>query len=125
MTLKFHNDLDAFEARVRAEQEETDIHEADKPTIKGFSDEELSKCTCNRFLRFYPYVDYDPNCPIHKKHYQLQQDDKKPQCCCYEYVGDNSGCPVHGTHADEDEEGSDTSMASQLNDAGFGSGGAM
>ena len=46
-SVDYNNDLDAFEARVRAEQAEDEIEE-------------------------------------------------KPQCCCFEFIGDNPGCPIHG-----------------------------
>lgn len=52
-SIEYNDDLDAFEARMRAEQEEIEIEE-------------------------------------------------KPACCCYEYVGDNSHCPVHGSFFDDD-----------------------
>jgi hypothetical protein len=79
-SIEYHNDLDAFEARMKAEQEETDIHE----------------------------------------------EAKKLLCICLEFIGDNGYCPVHGKpFTDPFEEGSDTSMASQLNDAGYGSGGVL
>lgn len=55
----YHNDLDAFEARIRAEQAERDLDEAEKP-----------------------------------------------RCACYEYIGDNPECPIHGDYfkkADEQE----------------------
>lgn len=58
-SIQYHNDLDAFEARVRAEQAERELDEDEKKTAE-------------------------------------------PQCCCYEYVGDNSGCPVHGTYFQDD-----------------------
>lgn len=76
-SIEYHDALDLLEARMKLEQEETDIHEAGK----------------------------------------------HPQCNCYEFVGDNSACPVHGTYTDEDE--SDTSMSAQLHNAGFGSGGVL
>ena len=40
------------------------------------------------------------------------------QCVCLEYAGDDPKCPVHG-----EQEGSDTSMMTQLQDAGYGCGG--
>ena len=41
MTNQYHDQLDAFEARVRAEQEETDIHEAEKCTCLEFAGDDL------------------------------------------------------------------------------------
>jgi hypothetical protein len=48
----------------------------------------------------------------------------QPQCVCYEFAGDNDNCPVHFSWT-IDLDGSNTSMESQLNDAGFGSGGVV
>ena len=49
----------------------------------------------------------------------MLEDLKQPeQCRCLEYAGDDPKCPVHG-----EQEGSDTSMSAQLNDAGYGCGG--
>ena len=47
----------------------------------------------------------------------------EPLCICLQYIGDNGDCPVHGKGFEA--EGSDTSMAAQLSDAGFGSLGVM
>ena len=38
------------------------------------------------------------------------------QCRCIEYAGDDPKCPVHG-----EQEGSDTSTMTQLQDVGYGS----
>ena len=46
-SIDYHNDLDRFEARMRAEQEETEIHEADK------------KCVCLEYIGDNGY------CPVH------------------------------------------------------------
>ena len=43
------------------------------------------------------------------------------QCRCLEYAGDDPKCPVHGWM--NEQEGSDTSTMTQLNDAGYGCGG--
>lgn len=43
------------------------------------------------------------------------------QCVCLEYAGDDPKCPVHGWMNEQD--GSDTSTMTQLNDAGYGCGG--
>ena len=43
------------------------------------------------------------------------------QCRCIEYAGDDPECPVHGWA--NEQEGSDTSTMTQLNDAGYGCGG--
>jgi hypothetical protein len=42
-----------------------------------------------------------------------------PQCCFSEITCDNLNCSIHFP------DGSDTSIAAQLHDAGFGSGGVM
>lgn len=47
---------------------------------------------------------------------------EKPQCVCYEYMGDNLDCPIHGRAK---PEGCDSSMLGQLTAAGFGPGGVM
>ena len=50
---------------------------------------------------------------------EVMIEDLEPeQCRCLEYAGDDPKCPVHG-----EQEGSDTSMSAQLNDAGYGCGG--
>ena len=82
----YHDQLDAFEARVRAEQAETDYEES---------------------RRHFTVDDYPEGV--------------LPEICiCLEYIGDNGTCPIHG-----EREGSDTSMAAQLNDAGFGTQGVF
>ena len=43
------------------------------------------------------------------------------QCVCLEYAGDDPKCPVHGWM--NEQEGSDTSMMIQLQDASYGCGG--
>ena len=51
----------------------------------------------------------------------MLEDLKQPeQCRCLEYAGDDPKCPVHG-----EQEGSDTSMMAQLQDAGYGSQGVF
>jgi len=49
-------------------------------------------------------------------------ENEKPQCVCYEYMGDNLDCPIHGL---ANQEGCDSSMLGQLTAAGFGSGGVL
>lgn len=49
MTNTYHDQLDAYEARVRAEQEETEIAEADKKVI----------CICLEYIGDNGY------CPVH------------------------------------------------------------
>ena len=53
---------------------------------------------------------------------ELKLEDLTEQCVCLEYIGDNGYCPVHGQPIGE-QEGSDTSMMAQLQDAGYGCGG--
>ena len=49
---------------------------------------------------------------------------ENPICVCLEYIGDNGYCPVHGQPISE-LDGSDTSMMTQLQDAGYGCGGSF
>ena len=51
----------------------------------------------------------------------VELDEQPEQCRCLEYAGDDPKCPVHGWM--NEQEGSDTSMGAQLNDAGYGCGG--
>lgn len=51
---------------------------------------------------------------------ELMVADLDTECACFDFIGDNPDCKEHGNF-----EGSDTSMMSQLQDAGFGSGGVM
>ena len=52
---------------------------------------------------------------------EVMIEDLEPeQCVCLEYAGDDPKCPVHG-----EQEGSDTSMMTQLQDAGYGSQGVF
>lgn len=52
---------------------------------------------------------------------ELKLEDLTEQCVCLEYAGDDPKCPVHGWM--NEQEGSDTSTMTQLNDAGYGCGG--
>jgi len=38
----------------------------------------------------------------------MTEEKKEPQCNCYEYVGDNPDCPVHGKKAGSNDKPADT-----------------
>ena len=95
MTAKYHNDLDRYEARVRAEQEERDMDEAEQydPSIP------LEDFNAKMAAGIYRYFCRQP-----------------ALCCCLEYIGDNGPCPVHGSPFTDplEPEGSDNSVSTQM-----------
>lgn len=98
----YHDQLDQFEARVRAEADEIELYceRCDNTGFKRISPTILA--TCDHEARKQPVF-----------------------CICLEVIGDNGFCPVHGFPVDYVEEGSDNTMSTQLDDAGFGSGGVQ
>jgi hypothetical protein len=97
MTAQYHDALDRYEARMRAEQ----------------ADRELDDVLAYEILQEQAERERD-----------LDEQDKR-QCCCFEFAGDNDICPIHGAAIIEEPEGSDTSATAQLSEAGFGEGGVL
>lgn len=61
-----------------------------------------------------------------KREADKRETDEDEKCECLQYAGDAIACLIHGLlFRDDDPDGSDTSMATQLDDAGFGSGGVL
>lgn len=105
-SIDYHNDLDNWEARVHADQAE-----------ELFNDKFAHCGECHDVHTTSDMIDIDGYLYCKK----CACANNKPVCVCLEYAGDDPECPVHGWA--KEQEGSDTSTMTQLNDAGYGCGG--
>jgi hypothetical protein len=113
MTNKFHDELDAFEARVRAEQEETDLHMTPKTPLLDL----LEKIN-SEIEKALAILDEGKRARLAKDEDEAEDDDE-PTITKDEFEEKMA----RGLYFPLD--GSDTGMMAQLEAAGFGSGGVM